>query len=208
VTKRPSLERANARIRQVVGSVHALVDAEHERPEKQHAGVQCREGCAHAATGCCSTIVLIELAEAEYIVDRNREHVERTLPALLEADERIRSRISPADVAGMFSDKAAELRVAHEYHALGIPCPFLSAEQVCTIYRDRPIPCRTHFVLSEPAECSAMEANPRHVTLDKGTRLKAPEALVRSLMHERPPGAPLQFGTLPQLVLLALRRRR
>src|SRR4051812_45036187 len=92
--KRASLARANARIRRLVLEAHALVDEAHARPLPPGTPpITCTAGCSHAATGCCSTVVLIEMAEAELIVERNRELVEQLLPALIEADRRIRAEV-------------------------------------------------------------------------------------------------------------------
>ncbi len=198
--KRPSAERANARLRQLVGYVHARVDAEHAKPEKRGPPFEtCTTGCASARRGCCSTIVIVGLAEAEYLVARQPAAVAAALPALREAHRRIRERISVDDVASMLGDDAARDRVAAAYHALDLPCPFLDAANQCGVYRDRPLACRTHFAASPPVECEASGVNTRHVTIDKGTRLSSQAWLIRAELAER--RTMLTFGTLPQLVL-------
>lgn len=199
MSKRLSLARGNARLRQLVGFVHAQVDAAHASPERQHAGVRCTEGCACAPAGCCGLLTLVEDVEAQYIVDRNPETVRRVLPALLEADRRISEIMTAGEVGDMFDD-----RVAGKYHRAGIVCPFLGADRRCSIYRDRPLACRTHFVLSEPVECTALEDNENHITLDKGTRITAQAHLMRGVARVR---GRVMLGTLPQLVLRAWRER-
>jgi Fe-S-cluster containining protein len=42
------------------------------------------------------------------------------------------------------------------------PCPFLSAENTCSIYEHRPFVCRTHFALDNPAFCKELDTP--HVT--------------------------------------------
>lgn len=191
-------------MRQLVAYVHARVDQEHAKPEKRHPDEQCTDGCASARRGCCSTIVLVGLVEAEYLAARQPAAVAAALPALREAHRRISEVITVDDVSSMFADKVAEQRVAAAYHALDLPCPFLSADNRCGVYADRPLACRTHFVLSPPEECEASGVNERHITLDKGTRLSAQEWLIRAEIQERKQRGGtivLTCGTLPQLVL-------
>jgi Fe-S-cluster containining protein len=165
--------------------------------------VQCTEGCAHAA-GCCSLIVLTEVTEAEYIVARNRAAVVRAYPKLVEQARRIDSELG-FEVLEMFGDREVERRAAHAYHAMRMPCAFLDEQRRCTIYRDRPLACRTHFVLSDPALCASDVEETHHTILDKGTRTSAPAYLCREVARTR--GA-LSMGTLPQNVLAVLRREQ
>jgi Fe-S-cluster containining protein len=189
------------------GELVAQVDAAHERadalPDAKSLAVRCSAGCAHAETGCCSVIVLIERTEAEYIVARNRAACVRAFPKLVEYSARL-ERASEHDVRAMFEDRGAEKRAASAYHQMRMPCAFLDDARRCTIYRDRPLACRTHFVLSDPALCSSeVPDDERHVTLDKGTRMAAQAHLCSEVSRVR--GA-LRFGTLPQVVLDVLRR--
>lgn len=207
---KPAQKRARARVhlQQYLGELYAKVDAAHDKadtlPEAAQYHVQCTEGCAHASTGCCSLIVLTELTEAEYIVARNREDVARALPKLLEQHARLVTELADVDIVRMFGDKAYEREAAARYHALRMPCAFLDDERRCTIYRDRPIACRTHFVLSAPELCSIEGEAPDHVILDKGTRTTAQEALIREAVRAKE--GSLVFGVLSQSVLRALGR--
>ena len=206
--KRESVARANARIRRLVVEVRALVDAHHAKPvPPEYPPISCTEGCAHAATGCCSLITLLEQSEAEFILDRNLATVERLLPRIVDVSERLAaSGIDAAEVAQMFGDKDREQATAERYHELGIPCVFLDEHNRCGIYQDRPLACRTHFVLSPPEECDATGVNLRHATLDRGTRIEAQAMLIRAIV--RTAVRRLVFGTLPQLLLAAYRERQ
>lgn len=207
--KRESLGKANARMRRLVGELHAVVDAHHEKPTQRHPGVTCAAACGHARTGCCSILTTVDLAEAEYIVARNRETVERALPRLLEAEAKL-------DAAGltdrMFEamlnedDRELEHDASALYRRLELPCAFLDDGNRCSIYRDRPLACRTHFVLSPPSECSEWdipEGDARYIRLDKGTRAGAPALLIRGVLKAN---RPITWGTLPRMVLVAHRR--
>lgn len=205
--KGPSTARANAKLRLYLQSLHGYVDEVHREPKRQHAGIQCRPGCTSAAAGCCSLLVLIERTEAEFIVDRNPEAVAAALPKLVEHVRRMDADAElGAGILRMFTEEGAERGAASRYHALDMPCAFLGPDQLCTIYRDRPIPCRTHFVLSPPELCTTQGPEPMHVTLDKGTRAAAPAMLMREVGKRR--GGQLEFGTLPHLVLAAVTRGR
>lgn len=209
--KRESLGKANARMRRLIGELHTIVDEHHEKPSQRHPGVTCAYGCSHARTGCCSILTTVDLAEAEYIVARNREAVERAMPRLLEAEAKL-------DAAGltdrMFEDLLSERGEDLErdasalYRRLELPCGFLDEGNRCSIYRDRPLACRTHFVLSPPSECSELdipEGDARYIRLDKGTRSGAPALLIRGVMKAR---RRIEWGALPRMVLVAYRRSR
>lgn len=199
-------QRQRVHLHQFVGKLIAQVDAAHDkadaRPEAAAYAVQCTEGCAHAETGCCSLIVLVEATEAEYIVSRNRAAVVRAFPKLVEQARRIRDELG-YEVHEMFEDRATERAAATAYHAMRMPCAFLDDTRRCTIYRDRPLACRTHFVLSAPELCSAEGENLEHVILDKGTRVAAPAHLTREVARTR---GVLGMGTLAQSVLEVLGR--
>lgn len=108
--------------------------------------------------------------------------------------------IGAYDLAAMSWDKATHDRVAHVYHHLAMPCAFLDSNRHCTVYRDRPLACRTHFVLSDPSTCSSREPDPDHITLDKGTRASSQAWLMQELQRV---GAPIEIGTLPQQIVIA-----
>lgn len=215
--KRPSLARANAKLRQLVGDLHARVDAHHERMDQNpHApAISCREGCASAPRGCCSLLTLVELSEADYIVARNEAAVRAAMPRLIAAYRRhVAAGITPESLAGMLRtqyenggkravDEERELTAL--YHSLYQACPLLGDDRKCTVYEDRPIACRTHFVMSPPETCEPCGENDNHWILDKGSRAGPQAQLLRAVMAER--RGELMIGTLPQSVLAAWRAR-
>jgi Fe-S-cluster containining protein len=205
--KKKSLARANGRIRQLVMFMHQQVDREHDKPQKQISPggmtVQCTDGCAHAPTGCCSLLTLVEQSEADYIASRNPEALARAAPRLV-ANEKaaVAAGISGPMLGKMFETVALERKMAAVYHQLALPCAFLDLEtRRCTVYQDRPLACRTHFVLSDPALCSSIGVEEQHITLDKGTRSQAQAIFLQMLQ----PLAPrFRFGTLNHAALAAL----
>lgn len=203
--KRPSQARANARLRALVAQVHHDIDAHHARPDATQplaAQVTCSEGCAHAPTGCCALIVLVERTEAEFIVARNPEAVGAARERLQAAARKLEGVGFDARAIGeMMHSKDAEARYAATYHALRLPCPFL-VDRRCSIYRDRPVACRTHFALSPPALCSETGTNQDHITLDKGTRTTGQALLLQGLTHAGQ--RRWSFSTLVQGVVLTL----
>ena len=46
-----------------------------------------------------------------------------------------------------------EDKILFEYYKKEIACPYLTAEQNCSIYEQRPMPCRMFFSLSNPNLC-------------------------------------------------------
>jgi Fe-S-cluster containining protein len=210
--KRESVGKANARIRKLVRGLHDLLDTHHARPDLQHEGITCTDGCSHARTGCCSLLTTVDIVEAEYIVDRNREAVERALPRLLEAGRKLEAAgITTPMFDAMITNpngRDVEREASALYRRLDLPCAFLDEGNRCSIYRDRPLACRTHFVLSPPSECSEWDitaGDERYVRLDKGTRSQAPAILMRSMFELG--RRTIEWGSLPQLVLAVLRRR-
>ena len=54
------------------------------------------------------------------------------------------------------NDTEEKGRLARDYFALGIPCPFLE-EESCSIHPDRPLTCREYLVTNPAERCSAPE---------------------------------------------------
>lgn len=87
----------------------------------------CRKGCAH----CCHIAVAINSLEAE-VIGRYTGRVPRRLPATA-AD--VRDRLD--NNVTRFSRK---------------PCTFLGADNECTIYPVRPLPCAVHHSIEASAD--------------------------------------------------------
>ncbi len=180
---RSVIKRANERLRLEITRLHKRVDAHHAKGHDL-GRVSCTKGCS----ACCKQIVVAEISEAEYILERNPAAVARATPRLLE-----QARIA-AQLPGDLGTEEGTARAADAYWQMDMPCAFLE-DGLCSIYDDRPIPCRTHFVLSDPALCGAPERT-AVVIADFGTRERAPEQLFSVV------------GPLPMLMVEALRRRR
>ncbi len=213
--KAPNKTRANARIRMLLVELHRKVDAINMVPLPEFPPVTCSSGCTHARTGCCALLTTIDMHEAALIVDRNPEAVEHALPALLAAAD----KLAAAGITGTSFDawfgadtEAEARRIEGElgalYRRLDLPCAFLGADNRCTIYQDRPLACRTHHVVTDPAECSVWDipqGDDRYARLDRGgARANAPAALIRAQMAA---GMAIEWGALPLVVLAAHRRR-
>ncbi len=119
----------------------------------------CRKGCA----ACCHYLVRVSIAEVL--------HIRRVVEALSEEHrERVRSRAavirSEADQADLTADLEGGLiltpgdpgqearmeSLSRRYLALDVACPFLD-DGACSIYEDRPTPCRQHGVTSGADLC-------------------------------------------------------
>lgn len=114
------------------------------------AGTTCRKGCSH----CCYLLALVTPTEAinmaEYILT-SKEWL-KLLADLLEA----------LRAAALASDYKGITRMS--YFEKGVKCPFLISNE-CSLYSHRPSPCRYHYVISPPENCS------REATRDTQTKM-------------------------------------
>ena len=202
-------QRANAQLLALVEGVHAELDEHQAKPVHNDGSykVSCTPGCEHAADGCCRMIVLTELSEAQYIVARNPDAVKRALPRLIEHTMKIARHMQDHEILSMWDSSEATQAGADAYWELDMPCAFLDlTTNKCTVYEHRPIPCRTHFVISPPADC----AGPARTTvtiLEKGTGIRhiAPAMLVQRIQDlQGGSHTSLSLGPLPLLVLHAI----
>jgi Fe-S-cluster containining protein len=212
--KAPNKTRANARIRMLLVELHRKVDKLNAVPLPDWPPVTCSSGCTHARTGCCALLTTIDAHEAALIVDRNPEAVEHALPALLAAADKLNAAGITEQSFGKWLEvddgeaRRLEREVGALYRRLDLPCAFLGDGNRCTIYQDRPLACRTHHVVTDPAECSVWDipqGDDRYARLDRGgARANAPAALIRAQMAA---GMAIEWGALPLVVLAAHRRR-
>lgn len=100
----------------------------------------CRPGCAH----CCHLSAAITSSEARLIGQ-----------AVRRAPVVPRAAMTLAQAVGDL-EQARALTSRH----MGTPCPFLSADQRCSIYEHRPFVCRTHLSLADDAWLCSNEAGP------------------------------------------------
>lgn len=189
---RAARKRANDRLRLEIQRLHKRVDDHHAKGHDL-GPVTCTKGCS----ACCRQIVLAEISEAEYILARNPDAVRRAMPKLLEHAQ------LAARIPHSIDTEEGTAAAADDYWQLDLPCAFLE-DGLCSVYEDRPIPCRTHFMLSDPALCGA-PARTGVVIADFGTRETAPEhlfAVVARAKHGH-----VLVGTLPQLMVEAIGRK-
>jgi Fe-S-cluster containining protein len=145
---------------EVLPTIHKLqnelVSAAEQGAARQARAISCKAGCG----ACCRQPVPLADIEAYALlalIDR--------LPAARQAVIRqrfadARQRVEESGLAdalrrmGEDGEDGPTLRaVANEYFRLGIPCPFLE-EESCSIYAERPVPCRAYLVTSPAAFCT------------------------------------------------------
>lgn len=108
-----------------------LVEIADEMLEIVHPVTPCRRGCS----SCCYIAVPISLSEAEQIAKVTGRALDPTAkfpPAAL----------NPSASVARLEDNILRYE--------GKPCTFLKGNE-CSIYADRPIPCRTHHVIEDNA---------------------------------------------------------
>jgi Fe-S-cluster containining protein len=112
--------------------------------------IPCRSGCS----GCCHVSVEVQILDLWPIVDELRRWPEADRARFR---QRLDAALETAERAGIDLWHVQETGTARERYAkAGIPCPFLLEEDGgrCSIYRVRPNPCRTHYVVdTDPAQC-------------------------------------------------------
>lgn len=111
----------------------------------------CKKGCSY----CCHQVISIYDFERIFIRDAIRklspEIKEKVKENFFKAKDHI-TKCTPPDIKEVefrtFQDGYGKLMAADF-----ISCPLL-VDNLCAIYEDRPLACRTHFVLDEPMYCA------------------------------------------------------
>ena len=163
----------------VLPALQALVDTVVTAAERELDGtgrtVSCKLGCA----ACCRQAVTMSAAEAYHLRDLVGALPPPRRSALKQRFADVSRRVQEAglhaalmDPTGLSADERE--RLALDYFALNIPCPFLEAES-CSIYADRPLRCREYLVTSPAERC----ATPGDGDLDPVTVPKLSRALQR-----------------------------
>ncbi len=169
--------------------VEAVQRATVERVERAGRSVRCAAGCSM----CCHHLVGISPIEALLL--------DRAVERLPQADrERIALRTAEAETRlqelGLL-DRAAEnpagdagRTLVRDYFAARVACPLLHGHR-CSVYADRPVPCRQLLVLSDPEHCAdplggSVEAVPVFHNLQP-----ALEAVSEAVCPDAPPRMPL-----------------
>lgn len=163
----------------------------------------CRKGC----DACCHQLVMITLAEAREAARVINSRPEASQSAILSriadwhaATADLRKRLQSG------ADEALEALVegiASDYWQRRVPCPFLEAG-ACSIYEGRPLACRHHFSLSDPALCQSSRDEAIEVESEAAAEFLAVMDDAFFLSQDAIPEDETEIGMLPELVGLVL----
>ena len=102
--------------------------------------IPCKKGC----NLCCKNLIPLSVAEALWLneeISRMPGYEQKVLHRSIEFARRKLLATKPPD----FSEKNSKQDVSNWYAGLNLTCPFL-AENMCDIYKSRPLACREHIV--------------------------------------------------------------
>lgn len=149
--------------------------------------IPCKRGC----NACCRMQTIINAGEALVIARKNRAFVRSRLPILTE-HAKITEQICRTH--------KTDIEQADAWFALQIPCALLAENGDCGVYEDRPIICRTHMVIDDPAKCAVvpvvkiLHLDPTNLKNEALGRTAA--AWIDEMQTETYP-----IGSLPKMVL-------
>jgi Fe-S-cluster containining protein len=119
---------------------HTLFDHKWAAVLKQRGiAVTCSKGCS----ACCS--------EPIYTFDKEARLVANAIPKeeMEGVKDRLRNWILRAEAAKMLDVPEPHV---FAYRQVGLPCPLLK-DGLCLVYKDRPLGCRSHCAVGDPALC-------------------------------------------------------
>jgi Fe-S-cluster containining protein len=172
---------------------HSMADSFVELALKDAASegtkVPCKKGCGV----CCRQLVPISEVEAHQLRDLVNDMPE---PRRSEIRARFEAGRQRLERSGLIEKLLAPDRLKREdrtpfaldYFSQGIVCPFLE-EEACSIYTDRPIPCREYLVVSPAENCA--RPSPEAVKC-----LKIPAEVSRAIRCFNPERSPGQWVAL------------
>lgn len=166
-----------------VGFAHALA--------KLGKPVSCGRGCS----ACCELLAVITWPEALVLAQVIAEagELDRMIPLLVAQVE-----------AG-----AGEVLSAGEYFKRRIACAFLTPDKACSVYADRPFPCRFHVAFSPAADCDDRALDSKVETIDtsvtSGVAVQSMKPILEAIAGSGDEMASV-CAPLPLMVLEALRR--
>ena len=102
--------------------------------------IPCKKGCSL----CCKNLVPLSAPEALWLneeISRMPVYEQKVLHRSIEFARRKLLATKPPD----FSGKNSKQDISNWYAGLNLTCPFL-AENICDIYKSRPLACREHIV--------------------------------------------------------------
>ncbi len=183
--------------------------------------VTCGKGCG----ACCRQLVTVSPAEAFAVADlvdslpecRRREVEARFTEVEIRLGEASQDsnaidetpfgeRLLKLDDPAL--DDEAHYCIAREYFSLQIPCPFLGSDEACSIYADRPAPCREYLVTSRAECCNDPFANEIDVVPVSISRSEAMGSLCACLLKTEVQLIPLSLCLAWARSHRADRRRR
>jgi Fe-S-cluster containining protein len=185
------VDKQDRRVGRKMLSVYQEVEPALKKRAEQ-IGATCRKGCHH----CCNLLVVTTFPEAvavaeKVLTDESMALLVRALPDKLFAQ---------VQSIGQFADKPwGEWDAA--YFKLRQPCVFLRDGE-CLVYDARPVVCRAHMVISDPALCSPeVESKTKKVLTDDVYAYARETAAHVS----RQVAMPLWAGPFPIMLLWALK---
>ena len=200
VNFRISLGKGQAKLADIVPLARTLctkiIDVVLKSIRSDGGHIPCRQGCSP----CCSSLIPLSVPEAfrleEEISAAPEYQSESMRNACFLAARRILSQKPPEPFLGQPTKAShaswSELNLVSSWYAsLKLPCPFL-CKGLCTIYEQRPLACREHFV-----EGSARACRGQHRTAEV---IEMPVQVVTALAQL----AGELEGTSPDAVILPL----
>lgn len=148
--------------------VHHVVD-DYNREVFSHPIVEKLLPCKAGCSGCCHTPVGVTEDEAELLVEKINDGVKIDF-----------ARLARQMSAGNGID--AFYQLSHENRG----CIFLSSDNSCKVYNDRPSVCRTNAVLGDASQCSSSDGEAKGIRLVKTE--KADMAIMGSFLASRQNG--------------------
>lgn len=139
------LEEDNAL--EILESLYKDKDAETKKIKKY---IPCSKGCSK----CCYMYIDCSPVEASLI----RKYIEtyfteeQVKDLKIKIEKNLKYVPTYKQIADCKTVKEVEL-IVNKYRDLNIPCVFLNKDGECTIYEVRPLQCRAHFIISDPAIC-------------------------------------------------------
>lgn len=138
----------------------AVVDAAVASVGRQGKAISCRAGCG----ACCRQLVPISRTEAlglaQLIAAMPEDRRAHVLSRFHDAAAALGARglLERLRAAPQVTDAGEQDRLAREYFAAQVACPFLEAES-CSIHPDRPLSCREYLVTSPAEYCREPDAH-------------------------------------------------
>jgi Fe-S-cluster containining protein len=141
-----------------------------ERSGIEGKAIPCGKGCST----CCSYLVPLSIPEAIYLYEKTQSlPFSRSRGLWSQSLAVARELLAYNPLEGLSGDEETLDHVGRWYSSKKRPCPFL-AQDLCSIYDQRPLACREHLVTTPSLWC---ERN----SVDRAQSLELPYSMVESL---------------------------